>query len=239
MNLILLADQDFIAEGRVRFSGDRFKQIRDVHGSAVGDTVKLGLLNGLMGVGSIENITSEFVELSVEFSERPPEKLPLTIILALPRPKMLRRIIRTAAEMGVSEVIIINSYKVEKSYWQSPLLSPENIETYLIEGLQQSKDTVLPKIRFERLFKPFVEDDLPALIDGKTAFVAHPISATACPLAFDKPLALAIGPEGGFTDYEVQKLTQVGFESIHLGKRILKVETALPVLIAKLFSFSL
>jgi hypothetical protein len=53
-----------------------------------------------------------------------PRPLPLTVVLALPRPKMLRRILRALAEVGVKELHLINSYRVEKSYWQSPLLAP-------------------------------------------------------------------------------------------------------------------
>jgi RsmE family RNA methyltransferase len=183
----------------------------------------------------IEAISAEQTTLSVKLSQEPPAKLPLRIVLALPRPKMIRRIFRTVAELGVEELIIINSYKVEKSYWQSPVLSSDNIREYFVDGLQQAKDTVLPKLRFEKRFKPFVEDDLPTLITGQQALLAHPNQGQACPQPLDQRATLAIGPEGGFTEYEAAKLIEAGFSGIHLGSRILKVETALTSLIAKLY----
>lgn len=219
----------------MRLNDARFQQIKSIHKSQSGDTVKIGQLNGLIGTGVIESIDDIEVCLSCEFSEQPPAKLPLKIVLALPRPKMIRRIFRTVAELGVTELVIINSYKVEKSFWQSPALSEEKVHSYLIDGLQQAKDTVLPKVSFYKLFKPFAEDVLPALSDQSKKLIAHPNLGEQCPLAINTPTTLAIGPEGGFTPYEVDKFIDAGFEGIHLGPRILKVENALSVLTAKLF----
>ena len=148
---------------------------------------------------------------------------------------MIRRIFRTVAELGVQRLAVINSYKVEKSFWQSPALSPEKVHQYLMDGLQQAKDTVLPEVTFHRLFKPFAEDELPGLSADSLALLAHPGLGDACPHQLNKPVTLAIGPEGGFTPYEVEKLRAIGFEGIHLGDRILKVENALTTLTAKLY----
>ena len=237
MNLILLDSQDFSACGNATLSDQRYLQIRDTHRSAVGDRVKVGQVNGLMGTALIAALNDKHAILEdLRLDQQPPTKLPLRIILALPRPKMIRRIFRSIAELGVNELIIINSYKVEKSFWQSPAISPEKVREYLIDGLQQAKDTLLPSISFEPLFKPFVEDRLPNLIVDQQAFIAHPGLGKPCPQPFNQPLTLAIGPEGGFTPYEVDKLTTAGFEGINLGSRILKVENALTVLTAKLYS---
>lgn len=236
MNLIILRDEDFIADNRVRLTDQRFEHIRNIHGAAVGDSIRLGKLNGLMGSGHIEAIDDSSVDIAVSLEQQPPTKLPLTVILALPRPKMIRRLFRTITELGIAELIIINSYKVEKSFWHSPALEPEKVEAYLIAGLQQAKDTKIPKVSFKRLFKPFVEDELPAIVANTTALVAHPGSAQACPHSVDGPITLAIGPEGGFTDYEVNKFVEAGFQGIHLGDRILRVENAVTALTSKLYS---
>jgi RsmE family RNA methyltransferase len=236
VNLILLEPQDFVSDKNVRLDDARFEQIQQIHGSQLGDQVRVGELNGLMGSGTITELTDHSVTLNVEFSQTPPAKLPLTIVLALPRPKMIRRIFRNIAELGVEQLIIINSYKVEKSFWQSPALNEEKVRQYLIEGLQQAKDTVLPSVSFHPLFKPFVEDHLPDIIKNSRALIAHPNLGEDCPHQVDEKITLAIGPEGGFTPYEVEKLQAIGFEGIHLGERILKVENALTTLIAKLYS---
>lgn len=236
MNLILLNASDFISESCVQLEGARLAHIQNIHGSTTGDSVRVGQINGLMGSGTITEISQDKLILEVSFDQKPPAKLPLTIILALPRPKMIRRIFRTVAELGVERLYVINSYRVEKSFWQSPALNEDKIHQYLIEGLQQAKDTILPQVSLHKRFKPFVEDELPNIIKGSRALVAHPSLGRSCPHQLNQSITLAIGPEGGFIPYEIEKLQAAGFEGIHLGERILKVENALTTLTAKLYS---
>jgi RsmE family RNA methyltransferase len=242
MNLVLLEPADFTAPGRVhlRDRGDdpRARHIREILGVERGASIRVGAVGGLLGSAEIVAIDAGGVELQVlELTEPPPPKLPLTLILALPRPKVLRRVLRTVAELGVRELVLLNTYKVEKSYWQSPALAAAQVRGYFIEGLQQARDSVLPLIHYEKRFKPFVEDRLPLLAAGTRGLVAHPgVDATPCPLALDQPCTLAIGPEGGFIPYEVEKLQQAGLAQVQLGARILRVENALTTLVAKLFS---
>lgn len=234
MNLILLQSDDYIAADRVVLRDSRFEQISRVHQSVVDDTVRVGNINGLMGIGRILSIDSQQVDLAVTLDTEPPPKLPLTLLLALPRPKMLRRILRTVAELGVENLMLINSYRVEKSYWSSPALEAQNIREYFLNGLQQSRDTRLPGIEMERRFKPFVEDRLPAMMNGRQGIVAHPHTGPGL-VQTNQPTVLAIGPEGGFIDYEIEKLQQAGFATLDLGPRIYRVENAINYTIGKLF----
>lgn len=236
MNVILLAPADFVAPRRARLTDGRAGHIRQILQAAPGERIRVGAIDGLLGSGAVTRCDEQAVELDVLLDQPPPPKLPLTVVLALPRPKMLRRIFRTAAELGVAELILINTYKVEKSYWRSPALAPDTVRGYLLDGLQQSRDTVLPGVRFEPRFKPFVEDALPALAADTLGLVAHPGVAASCPIALDRPCTLAIGPEGGFTPYEVEKLQQAGLQPVRLGERILRVENALTTLVGRLFS---
>lgn len=236
MNLIVFSKQDLSSNNTLVLSDDRFTHIVNTHNAKSGDTVRVGELNGKMGQGIITKLSEDSVEIDFTLDQEPPKKLPLTVVLALPRPKMIRRILRSAAELGIQRLYIINSYKVEKSYWSSPLICEDKVQSYLLEGLQQAKDTVLPEVQFNKRFKPFVEDELPDIIEGTTALVAHPGIGSSCPHGLDKSITLAIGPEGGFIDYEVEKLVEAGCEPIHLGKRILKVENALTALVSKLFT---
>lgn len=245
MNVVLLEPRDYVSNhalsengiesDRVRLSDKRAQHIREILGAENNQIIKVGNLNGLLGSGEILHIDDSVVELRVKLDRSPPPKLPLTIILALPRPKMLRRILRTVAELGVRELILVNTAKVEKSYWQTPALAADTVHSYFIDGLQQAGDTILPTLKFEKLFKPFAEDRLPALLNNSHGIVAHPGSVDACPIAFSNECVLAIGPEGGFTNYEVDKLLQAGMHGVHLGPRILRVENALTVLTARLF----
>lgn len=237
MNLILLRPEDFLSEQQVRLCDSRrLTHIREIHGAAVGDQFKVGLLNGFMGTASVTAINDCELMMSLEdLADAPPPALPLKLVLALPRPKMLRRILQTLSTLGVKEIHLINSYRVEKSYWQTPFLEPESIHEQLLLGLEQGCDTLLPEVHLHKRFKPFVEDELPGIIAQTRALVAHPYTAIACPRDQQGPLSLAIGPEGGFIPYEVDLLQKCGFEPVHLGARIMRVETAVPYLLGRLF----
>ncbi|NHX00419.1 16S rRNA (uracil(1498)-N(3))-methyltransferase [Pseudomonas koreensis] len=235
MNLLLLEEADFIAADRVVLRDRRLTHMQEVHRSEVGDSLRVGRINGLMGSAELLRLEAGEAELRVTLDQSPPAKLPLTLVLALPRPKMLRRVFQTVATMGVSKVILVNSYRVEKSFWQTPFLEPEAIRENLILGLEQARDTVLPDIIIEKRFKPFVEDRLPAITEGTLGLVGHPGNYPACPRALSEPVTLAIGPEGGWIPYEIDLLGESGLQPVQLGERILRVETAVTALLARLF----
>jgi RsmE family RNA methyltransferase len=231
VNLLLLEDADFIAADRVVLRDRRLKHMQEVHRCEVGDSLRVGRVGGLLGSAELLRLEPREAELSVVFDRHPPAKLPLTLVLALPRPKMLRRVFQTVATMGVPKVILVNSYRV----WQTPFLEPSAIREQLILGLEQARDSVLPEIVIEKRFKPFVEDRLPAIVDGTLGLVGHPGDFPACPRAVDEPVTLAIGPEGGWIPYEVDLLRASGLNPVQLGDRILRVETAVTALLARLF----
>lgn len=235
MNLLLLTPEDCVAPGRARLAGRRLLHVQEVHRAAAGDRLRVGLLGGDMGEGVITALTPEALELEFTLVAPPPPKLPLTVLLSLPRPKMLRRIFQAVAAMGVPRLVLMNSYRVEKSFWESPWLAPEAVREQLLLGLEQARDTVLPEVVLEPRFKPFVEDRLPSLAAGSRCLVAHPGASLACPVGVAVPATLAIGPEGGFIPYEVDLLQAGGFEPVHLGPRILRVETAVTALVARLY----
>jgi RsmE family RNA methyltransferase len=206
-----------------------------VHGACIGDELKVGLLNDRIGTGTVILLDRTSLEMDVRFERQPPAALPVTLLLALPRPKALRRVIRSATALGVKRIVLLNAYRVEKSYWSSPSLGAASLKEQMVAGLEQSRDTVLPEVLFKRLFRPFVEDELPALITDTLAIVAHPAAAAACPRNAGCAVTLAIGPEGGFIPYEIEKFAAAGFVVVHCGERILGVETAVPALLARLF----
>lgn len=235
MNLALLFPEDLVAEDRALLRGRRARHVQEVLRPQSGDELSVGLLGGAIGRGQVLTLTEDYVELALRWQSQPPVPLPLTLVLALPRPKMLRRVLQTVAAMGVKKLVLVNSFKVEKSFWQTPWLQPEALQEQLVLGLEQARDTLLPEVILEKRFKPFVEDRLDVLAGTSRRLVAHPQTATPCPQAVSDPITLAVGPEGGFIPYEVEKLAEQGFEPVHLGSRILRVENAVPVLIGRLF----
>jgi len=237
MNLVLVSQSDFIAEDVISIRDRRrLEHITHIQQIAMGDSLKLGLLNGQMGVGEVIFYSGEEIRLSIRLTQPAPTALPLTLILALPRPKMLKRTLQTVATLGVKRIYLINSYRVEKSYWQTPLLSKESIHEHLLLGLEQGCDTQLPEVTLVKRFKPFVEDELKNIIGNTQAIVAHPYADLPCPAQITHPTTLAIGPEGGFIPYEINLLENCGFSAVNLGQRIMRVETVVPYLIGRLFA---
>lgn len=238
MNLVLLFDDDFLRDGRVRLTGRRLQHIREVHRAAAGDELTVGMAGGKVGSGRVVTAAGDAVEMDVTLDRDPPPARDTTLILALPRPKVLNRVIASATSMGIKRIYLINSWRVEKSYWKSPRLSEANLRDQAILGLEQARDTILPRIETRRLFRPFVEQELPSIIAGTTALVAHPYADDDCPRAVAAPVTLAIGPEGGFIAREIESLVAVGFRPVTIGERILRVETAVAYLLGRLVAMN-
>lgn len=234
MNLILLFREDFTQDNEVTLRDRRLQHILAFHKPDIGQTLKVGLLDGNKGSGEVTFISESEIKLLVNLDSPPPPPLPLVLLLALPRPKMLKRVLQTAATMGVKELYLINSYRVDKSYWGSPVLEKQITENLQL-GLEQAGDTIMPQVYLKKRFKPFIEDELPQICANSRRFVAHPYDALPCPSESFEPTTLAIGPEGGFIDYEIEKFKACGFTPIHIGERILRVETAVPALLSRLF----
>ncbi len=232
MNLLLFSENDRIGADRIRLSDHRLQHLHEVLESSEGDSLRVGEINGRMGEAEVVKLSDEEALLDVRLSAAPPPKLPLTLVLALPRPKMLRRILRMVAELGVEALHLVNSYRVEKSYWQTPVLDAAVMDDYFLEGLSQSRDTVLPQVSLHKRFKPFVEDEFPALAEDRRCLLAHPGDYPPCPRVAGEPSLLVIGPEGGFIPYEVEKLQESGCDTVSLGPRILRVENAVAALVS-------
>ena len=226
MNQLLLKDAP--APGStITVAGARAEHIRNVLRSKPGDTLKAGVFNGLSGHGVIRSVEKGSVLLdSFVFDSPPPPPLPIVLAVALPRPQSLKKVLHFAASAGIPELILFQSARVEKSYWNSSVLHPEELESELIEGMEQGCTTRMPSVRFYRTFREFIS----AANKRDREFhkiVAHPVPEqpfTTKP-AVDKIL-LTIGPEGGFLPSEVAAFESNGFQKFSCGKHILRVEFA-------------
>jgi RsmE family RNA methyltransferase len=234
MNLLILREEDWTG-GTVRLTGRRLNHVLEVHRARPGDELAVGLLGGAMGRGRVLRLDDQALELDVVLDQAPPPKLPLTLVLALPRPKVLNRVLAAATSLGVARIYLVNAWKVEKSYWHSPRLAEANLLLQRVLGLEQARDTRLPELHLRRLLRPFAEDELPGLLQGSLALLAHPGSAAPCPREVAGPATLVIGPEGGFIPAEVELLTRSGCRAVHLGERILRVETAVAALVGRMY----
>ena len=236
MNILLL-EHEQINNSLATVNGEKAKHIGTILKLKVGDSLRVGIINGKIGEGEIINIEEDEIKLLIQCDSLPPDAIDITIILAMPRPKALRRILKTIASLGIKQIYLINCFKVEKSYWQTPLLSDKHVRQAFIQGLEQSKDTIMPQINIRKLFKPFIEDELPTLSNKRLKFLAHPEGGVLCPANITQPITLVFGPEGGFTEFEVSQFIKKDFKQIHLGERILNIETAIPFTLGKLSRF--
>lgn len=232
MNIILFEKQEILC-GRVLVTDRRAAHLIKVLQVQAGDTVRVGIIDGPQGNGRVVSFCSKFpfqVNLELQFSGDIPDKPVIDLLLALPRPIMLRRIFSQAAALGVGSIFITHAQRVEKSFWNATLLNAAEYRFHLLQGLEQAVDTRVPEVHVFKRFKPFIEDELPKRVgDYSHLLLAHPGShATLRSIIREKPqrMLLAIGPEGGWIEYELERFAECGFVSFSLGERILKVDTA-------------
>lgn len=237
MNIVLFNESDFISTHEVQLRAQRhIEHFKRVHNETADQIFDVGVINGGMGKGRLVSLTNDSVILSVEQLAPPPPPLPLQVIMALPRPKMLKRSLQHLAALGVKSIYLINTYRVEKSFWSTPWLEEATVKEQLLMGIEQARDTIMPEVHLRKRFKPFVEDELKAICEGTEALVAHPYTQDVCPNNVDHPITLIVGPEGGFIPYEIDLLQNQGVRPVSLGQRILRVETVIPYLVGRLFN---
>jgi RsmE family RNA methyltransferase len=236
VNLLLLTENDRVADDRYRVAGDRARHLREILGVAVGETVRAGLLEGAMGETRVVAVDDEVVELEGRLDGLPPPRADVDLVLAIPRPKMLRRLLPQITAMGVDRLVLLRTWRVEKPYLTARILRPEEYRPLLHEGMSQARTTREPRVTIEPLFRPFVEDRAADLFAGTRCLVGHPTAETPLAeirVASDERVTLAIGPEGGFLPFEIELLRAAGFEGITLGQRTLRVDTASLALLAQ------
>ncbi len=229
MNLLLLKPSDLTSPGNASIYQDdrRFKHLVSVLKADTGKQLKVGLLNGDIGSASIVSFTAKQFDLEFILDSKPPAPLPVKLIIALPRPKVVLRVLQSATTLGVKQIYLLNAFKVEKAFWSCEQLTSASIEKSLLLGLEQARDTVMPNVHLKKRFKPFVEDELTTLSENSHRVVAHPSEAASGLELLSGPQTIVIGPEGGFIPYEIEMLQSHGFKPMSLGPRILKSETAM------------
>ena len=232
MNIILIAAEEMSTD-RVILADHRAEHIIKVLRSNQGDTVRIGVIKGRRGGGKILSLTDRApcrVELVVDLREEAAPRPPIDLLLALPRPIMLKRIFSQAAALGFGSITLINANRVEKSFWEASLLNEASYRGHLLHGLEQAVDTRLPEVRCFSRFRPFVEDVLPGMMrEYSHCLLAHPAGNRALKDVLTcNPgrILLAVGPEGGWVQYEVGRFLEQGFSAFTIGERILKVDTA-------------
>ncbi|MGZ6124199.1 MAG: 16S rRNA (uracil(1498)-N(3))-methyltransferase [Myxococcales bacterium] len=225
MNLLLLRPDELLPDGTARLRGPRLLHAREVLRLSEGDVLRAGILNGLIGTAELVHLDTAEMVLRPTLTDQPPARPGVDLLLALPRPKALRKILPAAASLGVDRIVLTNATRVEKSYFESKAMAPDAVRDLLFAGLEQAKDTRLPEVLVRDRFRPFVEDEAGSLWAEHTKLVAHP-AAEAGPQKKTGRAVIAIGPEGGWVPFELDLLRAQGFSPFTLGPRTLRVEVA-------------
>lgn len=236
VNLILLGQHELTNAGIAELRDRRAEHIRNVLHVGPGVSIRAGLINGPRGRATIMEVSADRVVVQCEFDESPPPAPKVDLLLALPRPKVMRRLWAQLAALGVGRIILTNASKVERVYFDTHVLQPETYRPLMIEGLQQAQDTQLPEVTIRKQFKILVEDELDMLFPyGGRLLADHSAHNHIRDLIFDDPglrMLVAVGPEGGWTEYEVDLLERHGFRAVSMGQRTLRADTACIAILA-------
>lgn len=248
MNLLLLTPDDLTEAHRAVVRGRRLEHMRKIVRAKVGDRVKVGLLRGperattgtlanlcgQTGEAEITALDRERLELRFTLEHPPPEPLPVQLIVALPRPPTFHKVLQQATAMGVKRFVFVHAARVEGSYWTSRALKGDGPKNHMMLGLEQARDTVLPTIEYHRKLHVFFETRYRELVAGTDVLLGHPAGTGHMPTGIANMRTLVIGPEGGWIDREVERFIAEGAQLWSLGPRILRVETAVVAMLAKL-----
>ncbi len=198
-----------------------------------GQSLKVGVLGGLMGTAEVLSRDAQHLVLQVHVSDPPPPRAGVSLVLAIPRPKALKRVIPAVASLGVDRVVLVNAARVEKSYFDSKVLAQEFLDGLIELGLEQACDTVRPTLEIRERLKPFVEDELKTWApQDAVRLVPHPHAKNPLkPVAAAQHVVLAIGPDGGWVPFELELFEKNGFTPVSLGQRVLRGEVAVPTVL--------
>jgi RsmE family RNA methyltransferase len=237
VNLLLLEPGE-IAGDTAAVSDRRAAHLRAVLGARIGARVRAGVLGG--GTGTAEVIADDGAALTLRLAitEPAPPPLPIELVLAVPRPKVLSRTIEIAAAFGVERIALTNAWRVDKSYLSSPRVAPRALALAARLGAEQGATTHVPPIALHRRLMELLDGRWPAPdAPPRAKLVAHPGGAPierALDGVAGEPIALAIGPEGGWIAREVETFAARGFAVVSLGAAILRVEAAVAAALGQL-----
>ncbi len=254
MNLLLLAPDAVDSHGVARLSGRRADHLKRVLGIQCGSNVRAGVLGRGTGNATVLAVEEHSVVLQVKLT-RGLQPRSIEVVVALPRPKVIPRLLSSLAALAVARIDLVNAWKVDKGYFGSPKLVPEFMREEMWLGAEQGGHASLPQLEVHQLFVPFVRETLRARLEAHPtlAFVCHPratqflheawLEASEGPRAKTGPepdhqrpprICLAIGPEGGWTELELRSFDDSGFARTRIVEGVLRVEAATVAAVAQL-----
>jgi 16S rRNA (uracil1498-N3)-methyltransferase len=240
VNLLLVAAEELRDGGQLVLVGRRAEHLRNVLRVVVGQKLRAGLVRGGVGEATVRAVSEHQLLLDTRFGSCP-EPPTREIILALPRPKVLPRILQAVASFGVRRVGLVNAWRVDAAYFESHRLAEESLREQLLLGCEQGRQTYLPEIAVHRLLVPFFRDNLAPRLrsePGRVLLVGHPDAEHDIEEVVQsgprQQVTLFVGPDGGFVQSELRSVADLGAKVVRLGSAVLRTEVAVVALMSQL-----
>ena len=226
MNRILFEEHELLQP--LASSDPRLAHIRKILKLETGREFLAGIVNGPVGRARLIEEGNSALRVDFIAEALPPPLLPLSLVLGCPRPPVARRILKDITSIGIRDIRVCHTDLNEKSYLTSKLWRDGLWREAVIEGAVQASSSLIPTVgiypSLEKAMESIPENTEKICLDyseGSIPFTEKQFhSDEAC---------LAIGPERGWSAREVDLLHRAGFSRLHLGKRILRTETACAV----------
>jgi RsmE family RNA methyltransferase len=231
---LLLLDAGEIADGRVVLDGRRARHLIEVLRVVVGQRLRAGVVGGAVGEAEVLAVRADTVEIAVTLDGAPPEAPAIDLAVAVPRPKVLSRVVQHAAAHGVRRIDLVNAWRVDKSYLGSSRLDDAAIDLALRLGAEQGVTTHLPEVAVHRRLMAWLDGPLPDAVRLLADARAGVDLERVLPPGDARPVLVAIGPEGGWIEREVETFVARGFAPVRLGAAVLRVEAAVTAALAQI-----
>jgi len=224
---------DLVEAGTATLADTEFHHLVHVLRHKVDEVVELFNGDGLFATCRIGTIRKRDVELEIVSSQRSPlPQKEVTLATAVPKGDRFDWLIEKATELGVRRVVPITTSRSVVDPRSSKL---DKLRQTVITACKQSGRNHLMAISEVTSWRDFLEE----FSAGHQILVAHPEgglidSIFPQAISFIPPIVATIGPEGGFSEDEIQASIEAGAKAIQLGKNILRIETAAIAVAARL-----
>ena len=215
---------------RLVLEGAEHHYLTRVRRLAVGATVEVVTPSGIAALYEIAGATGEQVVL-VREGPLPSRRLPglLTLIQPLLARRKLELAVQKATELGADRIRLLVADRAV-ARWEPGERGTrlERLERIVLEASRQSRRDQIPVLDIiERV------EDLGASPTGESRFLltedTDPDATSLAALALGEAaprVTVAVGPEGGYRQSEVDAMRAAGFVALHLGPLVLRTETA-------------
>lgn len=246
MNSLIILQSELLDQERALLVGARASYAFTTHGLVAGRAVRVAVVGGRRGNGTVLEASSDRIELSLHLSEEPLGRKPIDLVVGLSRPQTVKKTIQAAVMLGVRSLRFVLSERGQKSYRDSHVLTEDHLQFETIKALEQIWDSNPPQITVHHSLATLFAHKL--LPDGVSSHVISLVAQPNAPelaasahlfhpgasLKQPSSVVVAVGPEAGWSSAEVQSFLDRGFRPVGLGERVLRVEVALIYLLGQL-----